>query len=180
MVALRAHAADRPRPVHETCPSVHSVLMPSPADRPLRCPSVSQTPIYHQLCSERLNADVPAPAAEPEGVGQTGKHRLAAGESSQAAPPGRPSRSAADRAVGWSWFAPVDPAVQASANPRERAEAARETAPHGRTYPSGQPAGSDQGMAPVWGPHAAIPPASRIRHHPAAADSHGAHRGGAH
>lgn len=169
-----------PRPVHITGPSVHSVLMPSPADRPLRCRSVSQTPIYHQLCSERLNPDVPAPAAEPEGVGHTGRHRLAAGESSQTALSGRPSTTGADRTVGWSWFAPVDPAVQPSVNVRGRTESAREAPPHGRTYPSGQRASSDPGTAPVWGPQAVIPPAAHIRHYPAVADRHGAHRGAAH
>jgi hypothetical protein len=40
---------------------------------------VSQTPIYDELCRERINADVPAAGVNLQLVGQAGQHRLSGG-----------------------------------------------------------------------------------------------------
>ncbi|MFY9806683.1 MAG: hypothetical protein WAK86_05380 [Pseudonocardiaceae bacterium] len=63
---------------------------------------MSQTPIYDQLRRERINADVPAGAANPHQVGQAGQHRRSAG-TRRHAPAGRHSPTARDTAQ-FSWF----------------------------------------------------------------------------
>lgn len=108
----------RARPVHRESSSVHSVLMLAHRDGRLRCRTVSQTPIYNQLRGERINADVPANAADPGDVGHTGKHRLPAGESSPTATPrgrtypaGHAAGSERETAPAWGPQAAIPPAA---------------------------------------------------------------------
>jgi hypothetical protein len=56
-----AHRGPYPR-THPQC--VHTMLMLAPADAPLRCGRMGQTPIYDQVRGERINADVPAVGAD--------------------------------------------------------------------------------------------------------------------
>lgn len=60
MVVEWAHRGPYPR-THPQC--VHTMLMLAPADAPLRCGRMGQTPIYDQVRGERINADVPAVGA---------------------------------------------------------------------------------------------------------------------
>ena len=68
-VSLGASVARRRR--------VHRVVDVALAGRCLRCPPVAQTPIYDQLCGERLHAEVSAGGDNPQRLDHPGRHRLA-------------------------------------------------------------------------------------------------------
>lgn len=132
----------------------------APADPPLRFRPVSPTPIYSQLRGERINADVPVTEAHPQEVDHPGKHRLPDGGPDPAAVFARPPIAGAARAAGCSWFTASEPVMHST----WQIQSAVATRRDGWTYPTGQPASSNQEAATGWGPHAALPPAAHARH----------------
>lgn len=111
----------------------------APADLPLRCGPVAQTPIYDQLRDERINADVPATGADPPPVGHPGKHRLLGDGPSASAVTGPPGPGAA---LDTDQHDPVG------------------------TDPAGQPADDGQRAAAGWGPRATLSSATHTRQAP--------------
>ena len=125
----------------------HSVLRPWPANLPLRCGCVSDTPIYDQLRGERINADVPADGTGRQRVGHHGHHRAPAAAPGGPAVTGRPAASGFDPVANQHYSADVEQAVQAALSAARRARftagtrAARRPATHAR-HQAAHPAGS--------------------------------------
>lgn len=132
--------------------AAHRVLIPLPANLPLRCRCVSETPIYDQLRGERINADVPDDGADRQRVGQHGHHRAPDVPVSGPAVPGRPAASGSDPPPDQQYSAAVEQAVQAALSAARRARfaagtrAARRPATHAR-HRAAHAAGNSQAPA---------------------------------
>lgn len=124
--------------------AVHTTVLPPPYTRPYGVRPMGRTPIYDQLRGERINADVPAAEADPQGVGRRGRHHVlvvAPGPAAVVRPPG--------------------PSTGLDGNRHHLLE----------TYPAVQPAGDGERAVAVWGPRAALSLAAHVRQTPAQAAS---------
>jgi hypothetical protein len=128
---------------------VHTMLMPPPGNPPLRCRPMGENPIYEQLRGERINADVPATEADPQGVAHPGQHCLLAEGTDATAVTGPPG-----------------PGADVTANLSESVGS------------SAVDQLTDDGQRPgaaLWGPRAALPPAAHAHGRHASADDAGYH-----
>jgi hypothetical protein len=115
----------------------------APAEPPLRCRPMGQTPIYDQLRGEPINAEVPATGADPQRVDHPGKHHLA------------------DVPVAVAVFGAPGSGTDLGAHRHDLV----------RAYPMDQQACEGQWATAGWGPRAALPPRAHARHAPAHAAS---------
>lgn len=111
-----------PPPLHSlpTCTHEVDAALSGP---PLRCRPVRTTPLYDQLCGERINADVPPSAARSHQLEDRGKHRLADGDLGSVTGCIRAPRTAADRANA--------DVVPRDADPQQRDHPAKHHRPDG-------------------------------------------------
>jgi hypothetical protein len=100
---------------------------------------MGNTPIFDQVCGERINADVLASGADSQWAGYHGRHRLIP-----------------DTPVAAAVSGPPGPGDGFAQNHHRRA----------RTYPAGLPAADGQPAATVWGPPVALPPQVHTRQAP--------------
>ena len=99
---------------------------------------MGETPIYDQVCGERINADVPASGTDPQRSGYHGKHRLL---------PDTPVAAV---------FGPPNPGDGLSSNQHR----------HAWTYPAGLLAANGQQTGTVGEPQATLPPEAHTRQAP--------------
>ena len=160
--SLAPSSTESPQSLHRWCtvstscphdvPVVHMMWRPSPPGAPLRCSTVSQTPMYDQLRGECINADVPAGEVDPYPLHHPGKHRLrddAPGPVEVC--PSSPGPEA-DLAEGWSWFGTGELGRADLANVTRPAHSSSGASGYGYPPAADQQSGSDQRGAVERGP----------------------------